>query len=80
VTVGPLVHLWRNARHTKELPSVESLAAARARVGYRFVRLDAKQHTVELLRPKMRMDLGGIAKGYAVTRPCGRFAAGASRG
>ena len=30
VTVGPLVHLWRNARHTKELPSAESLAAARA--------------------------------------------------
>ena len=28
VTVGPLVHLWRNARHTKELPSAESLAAA----------------------------------------------------
>ncbi len=66
VTVGPLVHLWRNARHTKELPTAESLAAARARVGYRFVRLDAKRHTVELLRPKMRLDLGGIAKGYAV--------------
>ena len=66
VTVGPLVHLWRNARHTKELPSAESLAAARSRVGYRFLRLDPKRHAVELLRPKMRLDLGGIAKGYAV--------------
>jgi thiamine biosynthesis lipoprotein len=66
VTVGPLVLLWRNARHTKELPSPESLAAARARVGYRFVRLYPKQQAVELLRPKMRLDLGGIAKGYAV--------------
>ena len=30
------------------------------------MRLDPDQHAVELLRPKMRLDLGGIAKGYAV--------------
>ena len=66
VTIGPVVRLWRSARQTKELPSPESLQAALARVGYRLVRLDPRQHTVELLRPKMRLDLGGIAKGYAV--------------
>ncbi len=66
VTVGPLTHLWRNARRTKELPRPESIAAARAKVGYRFLRLHADRHTVELLRPQMRLDLGGIAKGYAV--------------
>ncbi len=66
VTIGPLVRLWRSARHTKELPSPGSLASARGRVGYRLMRLDPKRHTVELLRPKMRLDLGGIAKGYAV--------------
>ena len=66
VTVGPVVRLWRSARQTKELPSPESIQAALARVGYRFVRLDPGKHTVELLRPKMRLDLGGIAKGYAV--------------
>ncbi len=66
ITVGPLVHLWRNARRTKELPRPESIAAARAKVGYRFLRLGADKHTVELLRPQMRLDLGGIAKGYAV--------------
>ncbi len=66
VTIGPVVRLWRAARRTKELPPPESLEAARSRVGYRWVRLDPTQHTVELLRPKMRLDLGGIAKGYAV--------------
>jgi thiamine biosynthesis lipoprotein len=66
VTVGPLTLLWRNARRTKELPSRESIAAAREKVGYRFMRLDAGRHTVELLKPGMRLDLGGIAKGYAV--------------
>ena len=55
-----------------ERPANEGTAVARiasggpARVGYRCVRLDPGKHTVELLRPKMRLDLGGIAKGYAV--------------
>ena len=66
VTIGPVVHLWRNARRTKELPAPKSIQAALSRVGYRLVRLHPKQQAVELLRPKMRLDLGGIAKGYAV--------------
>jgi thiamine biosynthesis lipoprotein len=66
VTVSPVVHLWRSARRTKELPSPESLQRALSRVGYRSVRLDPARHTVELLKPNMRLDLGGIAKGYAV--------------
>jgi FAD:protein FMN transferase len=66
VTVGPVVRLWRSARQTKKLPSPKSLQAARSRVGYRWVRLHPEKQAVELLRPKMRLDLGGIAKGYAV--------------
>ena len=66
VTVGPLTLLWRNARRTRELPSPASIAAARDKVGYRFLRLDAGRHTVELLKPGIRLDLGGIAKGFAV--------------
>jgi thiamine biosynthesis lipoprotein len=66
VTVGPLVHLWRRARRRRELPSAEQLAAARSLVGYRLVRLDPERRTVELLKAGMKLDLGGIAKGYAV--------------
>ena len=66
VTIGPVVRLWRSARHTKELPSPKSLSAARAKVSYRRIRLDKERRAVELLGPKMRLDLGGIAKGYAV--------------
>jgi FAD:protein FMN transferase len=65
-TIGPVIHLWRSARQTKQLPPPESLAKALTRVGYRQVRLDKQHQTVELLAPKMRLDLGGIAKGYAV--------------
>jgi FAD:protein FMN transferase len=66
VTVGPVILLWRNARRTKELPSPKSVHAALSRVGHQWVRLHPQQQAVELLRPKMRLDLGGIAKGYAV--------------
>jgi thiamine biosynthesis lipoprotein len=65
VTVGPLVNLWRKARRAKKLPSAETLAAAKQRVGYQFVRLDERARTVELLKPNMRLDFGGIVKGYA---------------
>lgn len=66
VTVGPLVKLWRRTRREKELPSPERLAEARAAVGYQFLRLNEADRTVELLRSNMRLDLGGIAAGYAV--------------
>jgi thiamine biosynthesis lipoprotein len=65
VTVGPVVRLWRQARRTQRLPDPERLARARALVGWRNVRLDPKARTVQLLKPGMLLDLGGIAKGYA---------------
>jgi thiamine biosynthesis lipoprotein len=65
VTVGPVVRLWRRARRTQQLPDPDKLAQARALVGYKNVRLDARAHTVQLLKPGMLLDLGGIAKGYA---------------
>jgi thiamine biosynthesis lipoprotein len=66
VTVGPMVRLWRRARRAKEMPSDARLAEARAAVGFKFLRLDAERRTAQLLKPGMRLDLGGIAMGYAV--------------
>jgi thiamine biosynthesis lipoprotein len=65
VTVGPVVKLWRLARRKRKLPDPEKLAAARALVGWQNVRLDSDKRTVQLLKPGMQLDLGGIAKGYA---------------
>jgi thiamine biosynthesis lipoprotein len=65
VTVGPLVALWRQARKTRVLPSLEQLAEVKSRVGWRLMKLNRARQTVELLKPGMKLDLGGIAKGYA---------------
>jgi thiamine biosynthesis lipoprotein len=64
-TVGPYVRLWRFARKRKVLPTPEEVATARASVGWQKLRIDAKNHTATVLVTGMRLDLGGIAKGYA---------------
>lgn len=71
VTVGPYVQLWKRARRQRELPPADRLQAARAAVGWQFVKLESTGLSVHplaatLLRPNMRLDLGGIAKGYAL--------------
>jgi thiamine biosynthesis lipoprotein len=68
VTVGPLVALWRASRRTGRLPDADELARARELVGWRLLELDERTRTVALARPGMRLDLGGIAKGYAGQR------------
>lgn len=65
VTVGPLVKQWRRARRQRRLPKDEALQKAKSRVGRHLVRLDKEAGTVELREEGMRLDFGGIAKGYA---------------
>ncbi len=64
-TIGPLTALWREARRAHTLPDPSVLADARARVGWSRVRLDRHARTADLTTPGMKMDLGGIGKGYA---------------
>jgi len=65
VTVGPLAELWRAARRAGELPDPGAVDAARTRVGWRSVLVNTQSRTLELTRPDMQLDLGGIGKGFA---------------
>lgn len=65
VTCGPIIALWRQARKTHVLPTSEAIQEALNRVGWRKMELDARKHTVRLRVPGMKLDLGGIGKGYA---------------
>lgn len=65
VTVGPLVALWRRARKSGVLPNPAEIERARSLVGWQKLRLDERARTVRLAVPGMKLDLGGIAKGYA---------------
>ena len=66
VTVGPLVKLWGFHDKTPHVPSQAELASVRPLVDYRNVRLDADHKTVQFTQPGVELDLGGIAKGFAV--------------
>jgi len=65
VTVGPIVQLWRRARGDGKLPTPDELAEAMKLVGWEKVGLDTDAGTVDLAVAGMRLDLGGIGKGFA---------------
>jgi len=68
ITVGPLMKTWGFFRGGGRLPSAQEVEDVRARIGYAHVVLDARARTIRFDRPGIELDLGGIAKGYAVDR------------
>jgi len=64
VTVGPLVALWTHAGETGVAPSAEAIAQARARVGADRIRVEGSR--AALAQEGVSVDLGGIAKGWAL--------------
>jgi thiamine biosynthesis lipoprotein len=71
ITVGPLVDLWdvlgRGARGDPP-PGEEEIADALSLVGTNLLELDEAGRTVRFLKPGMSLDVGGLAKGYALDR------------
>lgn len=68
VTVGPLTDLWGIGRKGDFVPSSEDIDKVLPLVNYRLVAIDATAGTVYLPKEGMKLDLGGIAKGYAVDK------------
>ena len=66
ITVGPLMKTWGFFRGRGRLPAPAEIAAALKHVGYRNLELNTAERTLRFQRGGMEIDLGGIAKGYAV--------------
>ncbi len=66
VTVGPLTALWRRAQRQHELPRRERIETALDACGWRKLELDPGAPRARLLARHMRLDPGGIAKGFAL--------------
>ena len=49
-------------------PTESEITAALPLINYKAIILDEKEHTIKFAHPGMRIDLGGIAKGYSVDR------------
>jgi thiamine biosynthesis lipoprotein len=69
VTVGPLVNLWGFGPDpaTRRVPGAAAIDAARARVGWRKVEVDATRRRARKA-PGVRVDLSSLGKGRGVDR------------
>ncbi|GMQ81374.1 MAG: FAD:protein FMN transferase [Rhodothermia bacterium] len=64
--IGPLMRCWGFVEETGSVPDQARLAAARAISGFHHVDLDDKSMCVRFDREGVEIDLGGVAKGYAL--------------
>ncbi len=75
--MGSVLALWHEARNegiddpaNARLPEEEALKAAAEHMDFAKVVIDQEASTVYLSDPEMRLDVGAVAKGWAVQRVC----------
>jgi thiamine biosynthesis lipoprotein len=68
VTIWPVSQLWDFPGGNKSVPAAELLAEKRSLVGYMSMNLDPSAGTVGFRLDGMGVDLGAIAKGWAIDR------------
>lgn len=67
ITFEAMHGLWKFDEDLSDnVPDRAAVEKARKLIDYRQIKVDHAKRTVMLAKPKMRMSLGGIAKGYAV--------------
>lgn len=81
--MGSVLSLWHEARtagledpDSAALPDPEALREAAAHMDFDDVVIDEEASTVWLRDPEMRLDVGAVAKGYAVGEVCKTAPAG----
>jgi len=78
ITCRPLIELWREAGRRGALPSPAEIEAARA--ASNWARLELTERGAIKRAAAARVDLGGIAKGYAIDRALDTLRAGGALG
>lgn len=72
VTFGALADVWKfDHDQDNRVPTSAEIAERLPRVDYTAIDIDAPSSTAFLMRPGVRVHLGGIGKGYAVDRAAG---------
>ena len=65
IAIGPLVQTWRIGFSDARRPQQGEIDQALAKIDPHQIQLDLENHTVFLMRPGMKIDLGALAKGYS---------------
>ena len=64
IAIGPAVDVW-SVIEGRRIPTESELAALRPLVDLQAVHVDVREQTIYLGKAEMRIDVGGIGKGYA---------------
>lgn len=64
ITIGPITLLWHIGFPDAKKPTDKEIKGRLPLVGYQNVVLNDKEHSVFLKKKGMKLDLGGIAKGF----------------
>jgi thiamine biosynthesis lipoprotein len=75
ITIGPLMDLWGFTDKNYNVPKDEEIKNILNRVGFDKMLFDDNKNIIEFKTPGMKIDLGGIAKGYAVDKAITKFIA-----
>ncbi len=65
VTIGPLTQLWRRMKRQKQLPTPTQISEAKAKIGIENIVFYKNNQSIMLETKGMRLDFGGIGKGFA---------------
>ena len=65
IAIGPLVQTWRIGFSDARRPQQGEINQALTMIDPHRIQLDPENHTVFLMRPGMKIDLGALAKGYS---------------
>lgn len=66
ITIAPVVDLWQTARSQNTLPAPAKLQAALSHTGKAQYHFDTAAQTLKYHDAAVKLDLGSVAKGYAV--------------
>ncbi len=68
ISYGPLNDLWRFDGSMQYLPTPEEIRSCVEKIGYKKIELNTQERTVFLRQKGMKLNFGGIGKGYAVDK------------
>lgn len=68
ITIGPIIDLWAIGTENAKVPTKKEIENNLNLINYKDILLNEDNHSVKLARKNMKIDLGGIAKGYAADK------------
>lgn len=68
ISIGNLTQLWRYSKRQKIFPSPSAVDSAKGLTGFYQLAIDTTNQTLSFAIPGIKLDFGGIVKGYAAQK------------